>query len=305
MARQRARAGVAAGLLIAGLMLGTGAQAGSARSCDRPVDLDITQRDRLFRWAGIIKHTLSASGQRVAVVARSGTDLHRFGQRYSHAAISLRDHDDGPWAVRQLYFACDEGRPRVFDQGLSGFLLGIDDADTGYLSIVTLPTAASDALARAALDKPTALQFLHPVYSANAYAWGLAFQNCNQWLVELLAGAWAGASPAVTTRAEAQQWLRAQGYEPTAMHVNSPWLMWAAVFVPWLHRSDHPPDALDRRTFAVTMPTSIEAFLRHRMPDAQRTEICHKAGRVVIHRGWTPMPDDCEAGPDDQVVVLD
>jgi len=290
--------------LLAGLLLGSPAQATSLRLCDRPLALSITQQDRLFRWAGIIKQTLDDSGGRVAVVARSGTNLRRIGQRYSHAAISLKAHADGPWTVRQLYFACDEGRPRLFDQGLSGFLLDMDEADTGYLSLITLPPAEADALERAALDKASALQFLHPAYSANAYAWGLDYQNCNQWVAELLAGAWAAGDTPVSTRTEAQHWLREQAYAPSAIQVNS-WLMWASVFVPWVHRSDHPPERLQHNTFLVTMPASIEAFIHQRLAGASRTEVCHHGTRVVIHRGWTPAAEGCTAGPDDEVVTLD
>ncbi len=297
----RAAVGLA---LLAGLLLGSPAQATSLRLCDRPLALSITQQDRLFRWAGIIKQTLDDSGERVAVVARSGTNLRRIGQRYSHAAISLKAHDDGPWTVRQLYFACDEGRPRLFDQGLSGFLLDMDEADTGYLTVITLPPAEADALERATLDKASALQFLHPVYSANAYAWGLDYQNCNQWVAELLAGAWATGDAPVTTRAQAQQWLREQAYTPSAIQVSA-WLMWASVFVPWVHRSDHPPEALQQHTFHVTMPASIEAFIQQRLAGATRTEVCHSGTRVVIHRGWTAMAEGCEPGEGDQVLQLD
>lgn len=290
--------------LLAGLLLGSAAQASALHLCSQPLTLDITRQDRLFRWAGLIKQTLDASGERVAVVARSGTNLQRIGQRYSHAAISLKSHNDGPWTVRQLYFACDEGRPRLFDQGLSGFLLDMDDADTGYLSIVTLPAREADALERAALDKITALQFLHPVYSANAYAWGLDHQNCNQWVVELLAGAWADPGQPVTNRYQAQQWLREQAYAPSAVQVST-WLMWAGIFVPWVHRSDHPTEALQHNTFHVTMPQSIETFIHQRVAGARRTEVCHRGDRIVIHRGWTPMAEGCEPSDGDEVVHLD
>ena len=72
--------------------------------------------------------TLEASGQAVALVARSGLDLDRFAVRYSHAGVSLRDSPNTPWSVRQLYFACEERAPRLYDQGLAGFVQGTRDA---------------------------------------------------------------------------------------------------------------------------------------------------------------------------------
>ncbi|MDP1086386.1 DUF2145 domain-containing protein, partial [Klebsiella pneumoniae] len=83
--------------------------------------------------------------------------LSRFGLRYSHAGIALADGLGSPWAVRQLYYACSEGAPRLFDQGLAGFVAGNDDADLGYVSLVLLPPEVAAPVARATLDKGLAL----------------------------------------------------------------------------------------------------------------------------------------------------
>jgi hypothetical protein len=184
----------AAGLAIGLGLAGTGAQAGSAalQFCDGGPRLNATEQDRLLRVAAIVRDALDASGQRVALIARSGLDLQRFGVRYSHAGISLRASENGPWSVRQLYFACEERRPRLFDQGLAGFLFGTDDPSRGYLSIVLLPAEPAAALERAALDKARGLRLLAPHYSANAHPFALKYQNCNQWVAELLAAAWGG-----------------------------------------------------------------------------------------------------------------
>ncbi|MES2115634.1 MAG: DUF2145 domain-containing protein, partial [Pseudomonadota bacterium] len=96
------------------------------------------------------------------------------------------------WSARQLYYACDESRPRIYDQGLAGFAMGTDDPALGYISLLRLPASATPPLQAALLDTPRVLHLLAGHYSANAYAYGLAYQNCNQWLVELLAVAWAG-----------------------------------------------------------------------------------------------------------------
>ena len=66
------------------------AQAGALRYCDSPGDLSHEQRDRLFRFASIVRGELEASGQRLALVSRSGLDLARFGMRYSHTGAEPR-----------------------------------------------------------------------------------------------------------------------------------------------------------------------------------------------------------------------
>ena len=72
-----------------------------------------------------------------------------------------------------------------------------------------------------------------------------------------------------------------------------------------MHHADHPPADLAEGTYRVSMPASIEAFVHARLPQAERVELCHADGRVVIHRGWSAIPDGCLAVGDDRVVALD
>ncbi len=304
-----ARAAARPALLLAlGLLLfaaAGGPRAASLRYCDRPAPASAAQQDRLLRLGALVKAELEASGQAIALIARSGLDLSRFAMRYSHAGVSLKASENAPWSVRQLYYACDERRPRLFDQGMAGFLLGTDDPAIGYISVVLLPAEAAAPLERVALDRRLALRLLSGNYSANAYAFDTQHQNCNQWLLELLASAWGAADTTDSeARAEAQRWLAAQGYEPSVFEVGNPLLMWAGAFVPWLHNADHPVADLEAARYRVTMPASIEAFVRQRLPGARRIEFCHNERHAVIHRGWEPIAAGCEPAPGDTVVQL-
>ena len=299
----RGRAALAALLLAA--TAGSAWAANSPQLCGRTTALTAAQQDRLLRVADVVKRELEASGARVALISRSGLDLGRFGIRYSHAGISLKGSANAPWSVRQLYFACDEGRPRLFDQGLAGFLFGTDNPSLGYLSIVLLPPDAADALERTALDDTRALRLLAGTYSANAYPFALRYQNCNQWVVELIATAWGTPEGDADARQAAQQWLAAQGYRPEPVDVGSHLLMFAANFIPWLHSDDHPLEDLHARRFQVSLPSSIEAFVRGRLPAATRLEVCHDNRRAVVRRGGAPMADGCRPEPGDQVLALD
>ena len=305
------------------------APAAALRYCDRPAEASPAEQDRLLRVGALIKAELEASGQRVALIARSGLDLSRFGVRYSHAGVSLQASPNTPWSVRQLYYACDEQRPRLFDQGLAGFLLGVDDPALGYISMVILPEAESAALERTALDRVRALSLLGGTYSANAHPQSLRYQNCNQWLVELLAlargaaaapavpavhaadattAAQAGAAAAVdppSARPAAQQWLQQHGYQGSAITLRNPLLWLAPAVVPWLHTDDHPPDELQRGIVTVSLPASIETWLRDTVPGARRVELCHTEREVVIRRGWAPLPDGCRAEAGDTVIAFD
>ena len=263
------------------------------------------QQDRLLRFAALVKRELDRSGAPVALIARSGLDLTRFGLRYSHAGVSLKSSDNAPWSVRQLYYACDEERPRLYDQGIAGFVSGTDDPMVGYVSIVLPNGTAAPLLERAALDTARALRLLAVTYSANAYPFSLRYQNCNQWVAELLATAWGALDDAPDLRERAQRWLALRGYEPSPIDVRSHWLMAAAPFVPLIHLDDHPAEDLQALRMRTSMPLAIEAFVREREPDARRIEMCHDGARALIRYGWEPLAGGCQPQRGDRVVDLD
>ncbi len=285
------------------------AQASALRLCANREAMTPVEKDRLLRFGAVVKAELEQSGASLALIARSGLNLSRFATRYSHAGLTLKASPNTPWSVRQLYYACDEERPRIYDEGISGFVLGTDEPTAGYISLVFLPPVAADALEATALDNRRALQVLNGRYSANAYPFSLQYQNCNQWVMEVLALAWAplpaSADTPGTARQDAQQWLKARGYTPSLMDVGSRLLMVLGNVMPWLHSDDHPEEDLARAVYRVSMPASIEAFIRQQMPTARRIEICHNQRQVVIHRGWDAMAEGCMPGPADTVIALD
>jgi hypothetical protein len=284
---------------------GSSGRSGSSAFCDRTNALTAGQQDRLLRFAAVVRDELDAANHGGAVlISRSGLDLSRFRIRYSHAAVAWRG-EAGEWSARQLYYACDEGRPRIYDQGVAGFAMGIDDPALGYVSIVSLPQDAAQALQRASLDTSRALNLVAASYSANAYPFSLRHQNCNQWVAEMLAVAWGDLSDGVDLRARAQGWLRQAHYAPGPVDVGSHALMFAAIFVPFLHLDDHPPEDRFAMKLQVSLPSSIEVFVREREPGSERVELCHDGHQVVVHRGWTPIADGCKPSEGDRVMSLD
>jgi hypothetical protein len=244
-----------------------------------------------------VRAELDQQGPAAVLISRSGLDLSRFGLRYSHAGLALADGAGSAWAVRQLYYACDEARPRLFDQGLAGFVAGTSDPERGFVSLLLLPPPAAAMLAHTALDRPRALRLLADRYSANAHAWSLRYQNCNQWLIELLAASEGTLADGPDLRARAQDWLREAGYQPAAVDAGSHLLMFAAGFVPWLRLDDRPEDQRYSLTFQLTLPRSLEAFVRQRWPEARRIALCHAGDRVLVRRGWAPLPRTAAPAP--------
>jgi hypothetical protein len=313
------------------LAVSAGAQAGLPVFCERGREVSAIEQDRVLRFAGAVKAELDRSGAHVALVARSGLDLSRFHLLYSHAGIALADNPGGRWAVRQLYYACDESRPRLFDQGMAGFVLGADSPAHGHVALLFPPEPQALLLARAALDRRLALALLAQRYSANAYAFGTRYQNCNQWVAELLASAWGALAPEAPAapgapdapddlpaaasaqahedangraRARAQAWLRAQGYAAGPVKVPSHWLMFAGQFVPLVHVDDHPLDDIYALALHTSVPDAIAGFVRAQAPATRRVELCHDERRIVVHRGWEALGADCTPLPGDEVIDL-
>jgi hypothetical protein len=288
------------------------AQAASLAVCTQTGEHPAAIQDRLLQVADVLRAELDnthlTSGQRVALVARSGQALERLGHRYSHAGLSLQASPQTPWAVRQLYFACDEQRPRVFDQGLAGFVMGTHDPALGHLLVLLPPPEAAAPLERAALNDTLALQLLGNGYSANAHAWATRYQNCNQWVAELLATAWApgpGDSPPGATRPHAQQALRRMGYQPSVVQAHWPPIALGAALLPWLHTADHPASDVAAGRFVVSMPAALGDWVQKRWPATQRIELCHTPRHVLLRRGGAPLDAACSPQPGDEVTALD
>ncbi len=126
------------------------------------------------------------------------------------------------------------------------------------MSIVWLPRERAAALERAALDNARALRLLAADYSANAYPFSVRYQNCNQWVVELLASAWGGLDDGEALRARAKGGCQPSTTSRQTIDVDSHLLMFAGHFVPWVHYDDHPQE--DR--FALRVRTSVPTSSR-------------------------------------------
>ena len=164
--------------------------------------------------------SLERSGDSVALVARSGTNLEEYGLRYSHAALVVRDHPAGPWTVVHMLNHCGSGESSLFDQGLVNFFLD----DLYRLDAVVLHLA--EPMQRqllTVLDQGAASALHQPRYNMVAHPFSATYQNSNQWLLELIAlamreEALAGSSTA--TRALAWDVLRETRFEPDRIRIG-------------------------------------------------------------------------------------
>ena len=303
---------LATGLLMAG-SAAAGTLAAAARHsltdyCSSTAGLTVQAQDRRLQFADLLRRTLDESGASVAVVARNGLDLRRIGQRWSHAGLSLREGLERPWAVRQLYYACDERRPRLFDQGLAGFVFGIDTPPGQPAEVVLWllpPGAAAETLAQAGRDTPRALRLLAAQYSANSHAYSTRYQNCNQWLAELIGVAWGGLPDGPALRERAQAWLADAGYAPTRVEPSPPWLLALAAWLPYVHLDDHPAADRAAGVLRVSLPAAIGGFVARQVPGVRRVALCLRDDRVVLRRDGPDFDEACSPGAGDELHPLD
>lgn len=294
-----------AGLLAWSATLAQPAAAGSLLFCEQSSPQSVARKSDLLLFSQQVRQLLDDSGHQAAIISRSGLDLARFHIRLSHAGISLRNNPNSPWSVRQLYYACDEQRPHLYDQGLPGFLIDQPQGSNVYLSILLLPAKQEEQLVQTALDNKLSLQLLGADYSANAYPFSTRYQNCNQWLVELLAHAWGQLPREGDGRKQAQDWLQQQGYHPDTVDVKHRYMVWAANVVPLVHNGDHPDSELAANRYQVSLPSAMEGFVRQQAEGAERIQVCLRGKTLVTHRGWDDMADDCQAAAGDSVQPLD
>lgn len=293
-------------ICMAGLLLSASmpARGDSLYLCGRQAEPDAATKNRALLLTEAIRRRLETSGHHAAIVSRSGTSLDWLAIRYTHAGVSLQDSPNTPWSVRQLYYACDEDTPHIYDQGLAGFYQDNGDRRDIYASIVFLPPLAERQLIAAALDRHAALGLLGRNYSANAYAYSTRFQNCDQWLAELLALAWGQLPDQGPLRQEAQTWLQQMHYRPAMVDVRYDILVWFASVIPLLHNSDHPDSDLGQHRYAISLPASIEDFIHQQWPQAQRIEFCARDDALVTHHGWTSIGAHCTPQPGDGITNL-
>jgi hypothetical protein len=203
---------VIAAALAAVLMAAGPAQAG--RTCE-PGHLSARELADGMELAARTARQLDASGAQVVVLARAGQDLSAYGLRWSHFGLAYRQ-GDGAWRVVHKLNACGSDRSDLFRQGLGEFF---NDKPFRYEAAYVVPEPALQARLLTLLQDNAALPRLHTArYSMVAYAWGTHYQQSNQWALETLAMA---AEPGINSRADAQAWLRGQGYRPSVLRIDT------------------------------------------------------------------------------------
>jgi hypothetical protein len=233
-------------LLAAGL-----AHAGTP--CD-PKPLDAASFQKAMTLAERTLAALDKSGAQVALIARVGQDLSKYGLRYSHMAYAWRDHPQGRWLVVHELNGCGSKQSALFDEGLGNFFL---DNMFAYETRILVPGAAAQARIGAMLASSTPLRLHDARYNMLAFPYALDYQNSNQWLLETYAAAMSDLP--VDSRAQAQAWLRLAGYQPITIDIPAMTRLGARMFRANVAFDDQP---FDRRMAGKIDTVTVDSVLR-------------------------------------------
>jgi hypothetical protein len=238
--------------ICVGLFFSLAAWAGQACD-DKP--LPAADAARSLDLALRTVQALDASGAQVALVSRAGQDLEKYGLRYSHMGIVVRDHPAGRWTVVHELNECGTASSSLYEEGMGNFFL--TDL-VRFEAQVVIPGAATQARLARLLAGRTPQRLHEPRYNMLSYVFSTRYQNSNQWVLENYAAAGAPEGD-IATREEAQAWLKRAGFAPITVAIPSATRMGARVFRANVAFDDHP---FDRRMAGQIDTVTTDAIVR-------------------------------------------
>jgi hypothetical protein len=222
---------------------GTGALAG--RVCETK-PLTPQKLERSLSLAQQTALALSTTNANVVLLARAGQDLSQYHLRWSHLGWAYRSQDaEGQtvWRVVHKLNTCGTNQASLYRQGLGEFFL---DDPWRYEAAWVIPSPEiQDRLLPWLRDDAAAITLHQAPYNMVSYAWGLKYQQSNQWALETMAAALAPTEPWADSgggspRVRAQDWLQRKGYTPTALNIGPLTRLGARVGTANVAFDDHP-----------------------------------------------------------------
>jgi hypothetical protein len=183
-----------------------------------------------------VRDVLEAEDAPVALVARAGTDLSKYGLHYSHVAFVVRDHPAGRWTVVHLLNECGTDHSTLYAQGLVNFFA--DDLVAQDVRVAWLTPELAGRLARD-LTGPGVAALHDRDYNVIARFDSKRTQNSTAWVLEMLAVAQSPPGVALD-RVRAHGIARGTGFEPDIVHIPYSKRVLGGLFSANTDFTDHP-----------------------------------------------------------------
>ena len=237
-------------LALAGVLLSTGAHAGTACEEKKP---DAGAFMQGMALAQRTRAVLEGSDAQVVLIARVGQDLSKYGLRYSHMAYAWRDHPQGRWSVVHELNQCGTAESALFNEGLGNFFQDLH----AYETRIVVPSQEVQQRLAAMLASPAPMRMHSARYNMLAYPYATTYQNSNQWLLE----SWAAAMSEfpVSDRTQAQAWLKLANYQPITLDIPAMTRLGGRMFRANIAFDDQP---FDRRMAGHIDTVTVESVIR-------------------------------------------
>lgn len=232
---------------------------------------------RLSAQAGnYLEQWLNNTQAKVAIIARYGQHLEHYNIVYSHAAFAVKD-EDNRWQVYHLLNTCPKSTSYLYQEGLGLFLISNPKS---YKVAVVVPHTTIQEKLQAIVSKPQGRSLMYDArYSAISFPFSTLRQNSNGWILEIFAQA--AAENEIKDRQQAQNWLKAQHYQPSILRENALKQFIASLAVPNISLQGHPQELLQKKEIWVNSGDSVLNFVAEYalpVPDCQsenwKDQIC-------------------------------
>ena len=226
------------------------------------------QSARLSAQAGNhLERWLNNTQAKVAIIARYGQHLEHYNIVYSHAAFAVKG-EDNRWQVYHLLNTCPKNTSYLYQEGLGLFLISNPKS---YKVAVVIPHEAIQEKLQAIISEPQGLNLMYDArYSAISFPFSTLRQNSNGWILEMFA--LAAAENRIKGRQQAQNWLKAQHYQPSVLRENVLKQFIASLAVPNISLQGHPQELLQKKEIWVNSGDSVLNFVAEYalpVPDCQ------------------------------------
>lgn len=211
---------------------------------------------------------LEQSGAEVAVIARVGQDLGKYGLKHSHMGFVVRDHPQGKWTVVHMLNHCGKPDSALYAEGLGTFFM---DTPFRYEAEITIPAPAVQTRLKTVLASDVPTRFKSARYNMLAYPFNLDSQNSNGWVLEVLnAGL---ATVPIDSRYSAMAYAKARGYTPTTLHIRAIERLGANVTRANISFDDHPFNRRMAGKIDTVTVISVVEYLKRNDHDAKSIDV--------------------------------
>lgn len=254
-------------MLVLVLLMAAGTAFAGQPCPEKPADKRLQMRN--LELGTKVRDTLEQTGASIAYVARAGIDLTRYGLVFSHVGLAWRDHPKGRWFTYHLLNTCGTASSELIDQSLEDFY----NVDLfSHDALVVVPSAELQAKLLKAFFSPIAPTLHERAYSMISSPWSVMYQSSNQWVLEVSAAALAPEN-AVQNRLQAQNWLKANGYQPFRARVGGALVLGSRLFSPHVRFDDHSEQEAREGVYLTTTADSAVDFVQRFDPGLRRVAL--------------------------------